>query len=178
MVGSLISKWHCCNINVKIFISWVKRYLRIWSIRLLFDYIHFNLHDWCSTMHKLIHFVLQILRLQESLSKYERTEDRSTPQVIKNTDKLFFFLVILLHQLNFKFLCVLSFYWITLCIVHHDDHVLLRLIHLEFSLWDRKCLCWISRLVVTHCNLSSTCDVNQSNMLKFIQFISKILAAQ
>jgi hypothetical protein len=35
-------------------------------------------------MHKLIHFVLQILRLQESLSKYERTEDRSAPQVIES----------------------------------------------------------------------------------------------
>lgn len=47
IVDSLISKWLCCNISVKIFIFWSE----------------------------------EILRLQESLSKYERTEDRSTPQV-------------------------------------------------------------------------------------------------
>lgn len=96
MVGAcLISKWLCCSINVKTFIIWVRRYEPNLKIGLPFPeiflrrctFMHIGIevryHGRIDTVVNESCLLLQVLRLQELLSKYQRADDGNTPQVPK-----------------------------------------------------------------------------------------------
>lgn len=96
----LINKWPCCNIREKIFIFWVRRYTVFWRVNYSGHWLYIAADcGYPCTFFVRVNYInsspstfwfFQILRLQECLSKYERADDGSAPQVIMALNKLFY----------------------------------------------------------------------------------------